>query len=96
MWSRLGDESPGPSGTYWRAGSGVVNHFWNTFDQVLLRPELLSCYHSDRLIVPDRMGERLIIGKSGEEPSLSDHLPVLIGLNIESEKDHGRELLGDS
>jgi endonuclease/exonuclease/phosphatase family metal-dependent hydrolase len=36
MWNRLGDESPGPSGTYWRAGSGVVNHFWNTFDQVLL------------------------------------------------------------
>jgi hypothetical protein len=41
MWSRLGDDSPGPPGTFWRAGSGLVNHFWNTFDQVLLRPGLL-------------------------------------------------------
>jgi hypothetical protein len=24
MWSRLGDESPGPSGTYWRAGTGLI------------------------------------------------------------------------
>jgi len=44
MWSRMGDDSVGPSGTYWRAGSDLVTHFWNTFDQVLLRPSLLPYY----------------------------------------------------
>jgi hypothetical protein len=57
-----------------------VNHFRNTFDQVLLRPEVLACYHKDRLIVPDRVGERRIMGPGGDTdvnltltvPSLND------------------------
>jgi hypothetical protein len=85
MWSRLGDDSAGPPGTYWQAGSGLVSHVWNTFDQVLLRPALLSCYDPARLLVPDRAGERLILhfGKCGT--GLSDHLPLVLGLSIEGE-----------
>ena len=86
MWSRLGDESAGPPGTYWYVGSGLVNHFWNTFDQVLLRPGLLSCYDPGRLVVPDRVGERPILASGrGSGSGLSDHLPVVIGLSIERE-----------
>lgn len=43
MWSRLGDASVGPVGTYYHSG-GHVSYFWNTFDQVLLRPNLLQYF----------------------------------------------------
>ena len=85
MWSRLGDESRGRPGTYWRSGSGVVSHFWHTFDQVLLRPGLLHCYDTERLVVPDRVGEHAILGLGRSGAGLSDHLPVVIGLDIEKE-----------
>jgi hypothetical protein len=41
------------------------------------------------------VGEQPIFAAAGETPGLSDHLPVVIGLQIESEMEHGRELLGD-
>jgi Endonuclease/Exonuclease/phosphatase family len=86
MWSRLGDDSIGPAGTYWRAGSGLVSNVWNTFDQVLLRPGLLPYYDPTHLIVPEQAGEQQILrfGKTSGV-GLSDHLPVVIGLTIEQE-----------
>ncbi len=38
MWSLLGDYSPGPPGTYFYPSSSPLTLFWNTYDQVLLRP----------------------------------------------------------
>lgn len=89
MWSRLGDDSTGPPGTYWHAGSGLVSHVWNTFDQVLLRPSLLPCYDPRRLLVPDRIGERPILHFGRGRTGLSDHLPVVVGLSIERELSSG-------
>jgi hypothetical protein len=88
MWSRLGDESPGPSGTYWRAGTSLINYYWNTFDQVLLRPALLPFYDPAGLIVPEEAGVRRILD-DGTRIGLSDHLPVAITLAIEKEMDSG-------
>ena len=85
MWSRLGDDSNGPPGTYWHAGSGLVSHFWNTFDQVLLRPDLLSCYDPAGLVVPTHAADQLILGLSSGAAGLSDHLPVVLALSIEKE-----------
>ena len=65
-------------------GSGLVNHFWNTFDQVRLRPSLLPCYEASRLIVPDKIGGRPILRMAGMD-GFSDHLPVIISLAIEKE-----------
>ncbi len=89
MWSRLGDDSTGPPGTYWHAGSGLVNHFWNTFDQVLLRPGLLACYDPARLVVPTQAGDRTILRQVGGVGDLSDHLPVVLALSIEKEMSRG-------
>jgi len=89
MWSRLGDASPGPPGTYWRAGSDLVNHFWNTFDQVLLRPALLPFYQPEQLRVPDHVDGQPILHVRGTAGDLSDHLPVVIELSIEMEMGRG-------
>jgi hypothetical protein len=89
MWSRMGDDSTGPPGTYWFAGSGVVNHFWNTFDQVLLRPALLSCFDRARLLVLDRIGDDAILNVGQGGKGLSDHLPLVLDLAIEKEPSDG-------
>jgi len=83
MWSRLGDDSKGPPGTYWHTGSGLVSHFWNTFDQVLLRPGLLACYDRDGLVVPTHVGDRSILHHGADGTGVSDHLPVVLALSIE-------------
>jgi hypothetical protein len=89
MWSRLGDDSEGPPGTYWHAGSGLVNHFWNTFDQVLLRPDVLSCYDPAGLVVPTHAADQVILLLGGGAAGLSDHLPVALALSIEKETGGG-------
>jgi hypothetical protein len=89
MWSRLGDESSGPPGTYWYAGSGLVNHFWNTFDQVLLRPALLPHFDPARLLVLDHIRDKTILSAGEGVIGLSDHLPLILDLAIEKELSDG-------
>ncbi|HZV07209.1 MAG TPA: endonuclease/exonuclease/phosphatase family protein [Gemmataceae bacterium] len=79
MWGCFGDRTPGPPGTYFYSGS---TPFWNIFDQVLLRPILM-----------DRLVELCIVDGDGQDPpltergrpnasELSDHLPLLVRLDI--------------
>jgi hypothetical protein len=84
MWSRMGDDSKGPPGTYYRQSSRQVNYFWNTFDQVLLRPELINRFNEDNLAVLTRAGSISLITDQGipDETIGSDHLPVLFGLDL--------------
>ena len=85
MWSRMGDSSKGPPGTYFKDMSSYINLYWNTFDQVLLRPDLLNFFTDDDLIVITEInGESLIINGRIDN-SLSDHLPILLKLNIEED-----------
>ncbi len=51
MWGRMGDTSPGPSGTYFYQRSAQRDYFWHTFDQVLIRPDLLPAFPIDKLEV---------------------------------------------
>lgn len=70
MWGRLGDLTVGPPGTHRYSKAVEVNHIWHTYDQVLLRPELLDYFCSDDLIVPEQSG--------------SDHFPIFINLRTET------------
>jgi len=87
MWGRMGDNSPGPPGTYFYSDSSHVCYFWNTFDQVLLRPAILQYFRDDSLEIPiTAAGEPLLseAGRPGERFT-SDHLPILFTINIERE-----------
>lgn len=85
MWSRLGDLSKGPPGTYYYNSSTHVNFFWNTFDQVLIRPDLLDLFSADRFQVLDVAGQQSLLSSNGlPDSSLnSDHLPLLFNIEIE-------------
>jgi hypothetical protein len=84
MWGRLGDSSPGPPGTYYRQSSKQVNYFWNAFDQVLLRPELIRRFDEERFKVVTTIGATSLLTEQGI-PDLvvsSDHLPLVFGLDL--------------
>lgn len=83
MWSLLGDASSGPPGTYYYWKSEEVAYFWNMFDQVLLRPEILPMFHNENLNIIEKIGDVSLFKKSGKPDAkeASDHFPVVFRLN---------------
>jgi len=88
MWGRMGDSSVGAPGTYYYPGSSYVSYFWNTFDQVLLRPKLLDFFLQDDLRVISKIGDNNLMTESGISSSYSDHLPIIVKLQIERMTQH--------
>jgi exonuclease III len=92
MWSRLGDNSPGPPGTYYYSNSGFVNYFWHTFDQVLLRPDLLDYFDDENLEIISHIGNiSLLSENTGISHNYSDHLPIYLKLNLERSINYGKQ-----
>ena len=79
MWSRLGDGTPGPPGTYYRAASGPLSNYWYTLDQVLIRPGLLANFKDENLVVLTQAGPIDLLSETGipNTAIASDHLPLL-------------------
>lgn len=84
MWSRLGDESVGPPGTYYHS-IGNISPYWHMLDQVLLRPSLLPFYKHQNLKILTEIGTTSLVGATGPDKKISDHLPVVMKLETEKE-----------
>jgi vacuolar-type H+-ATPase subunit F/Vma7 len=84
MWGRFGDSTQGPPGTYHYGPTGYNSHFWNIFDQILLRPSLLPFFNDDQLQIISQIGTVKLIDEDDiPDPSIaSDHLPVVFRLNV--------------
>lgn len=83
MWSRLGDDSTGCAGSYYYSSSNMIEYFWHTFDQVLLRPSLLPFFKPENLKVIHEINGQSLINKNGKiSNQFSDHLPLLLKLII--------------
>ena len=84
MWNRFGDNTGGPPGTYYYERSEHLCYFWNIFDQVLVRPDLLNLFPNQELsILSDIGGETLLSPKGLPDKAIgSDHLPVLFKLDL--------------
>ena len=84
MWSLFGDETPGPPGTYYFANGTHKVFFWNMFDQVLVRPDLLDRFDAREVrIIESANGSRLV-GPTGRPDArrASDHLPLFFSLRL--------------
>lgn len=84
MWNYLGDAHSGPPGTYFYDTGRQINTYWNIFDQVLVRPELLDAFSNENLRVlteVDSTSLALEYGKPDVNIS-SDHFPILLSLKI--------------
>lgn len=81
MWGKMGDTSPGPPGTYFYNRAGQKNYFWHTFDQVLIRPDLIPDFTIDKLEVVESINETTLLTPSGRpRRSISDHLPIVFSI----------------
>lgn len=84
MWSHFGGADGRPPGTYFfPPGLPPTNHFWNVFDQVLVRPDLMDSL--SRVEVVDEDGrEKLTTRRTGRprRDLLSDHLPLFFELEM--------------
>ena len=84
MWSLFGDGTPGPPGTYYFGRGDDVEFFWNMFDQVLVRPELLDCFDPREVRIIESAGNVRLLAPSGQPDKVgaSDHLPLFFSLTL--------------
>lgn len=82
MWGCFGDRSPGPPGSFFLTGSDPASHYWNIYDQVLLRPDLMQTL--THLEIMDSDGAEPLVNRS-QRPArsmCSDHLPLYFRLEL--------------
>jgi hypothetical protein len=84
MWGQLCDWPERPPGSYYYERAEHVTYFWNTFDQVLVRPQLMDRFRSDQLRILDRAGEMPLAMEDGRpgRGNGSDHFPLLFKLDL--------------
>lgn len=84
MWGLLGDATEGPSGTYYFERAEHDMFFWNMFDQVLIRPDLLSYFRNEDLKILTEDGSMSFLSRKGlpDDSVASDHLPLLFKLHL--------------
>lgn len=82
MWSHFGDRADA-AGTYYYESGEPLCYFWNIFDQVLLRPELLRGFRHEQVrIVTQIKGVSLLKDGCPDRDTASDHLPVVLQLEF--------------
>ena len=87
MWSRMGDLSPGPAGTYYRKQTSHLAHYWHTYDQVLVRAPIAACFDVGSFEVVTRIGKvDLLKNTVPNVEEGSDHLPVVVGFDLDKMK----------
>ncbi len=83
MWNLFGDRTLGPPGTYYYGKSAEPKlFFWNMFDQVLLRPELLPFFDDNDLEILTTDGKHSLSSKGLPSNDYSDHYPILFKLSF--------------
>lgn len=84
MWNHLGDARNPIAGTYYYDRNEHVNYFWNIFDQVLLRPDLMDRLKPGSVQIVTAVGAIDLTDPQGRPNKrvASDHLPLLFSLNL--------------
>lgn len=84
MWKLMGAEAPGPPGSYYYERAEHVQYFWHSFDQVLVRPSLIDSLPDDpaEWLTSEPAGSLVDSRGHPESHSYSDHLPVMLRLDL--------------
>lgn len=83
MWTCLGDTLFSIPGTYHYRKASPICYFWNTFDQVLLRPSLLPFWMPDALQILTQVGDITLLDQGRPDAhQFSDHLPILCRFDL--------------
>lgn len=84
-WNLLGDLDGRPPGTYYYPRSTPISLFWNTFDQAMIRPSILPYFPQNGLRLISSIGDTSLIRNGKVDKRISDHLPILIELNLDEQ-----------
>lgn len=70
------------SGTYFDRQTRRLQYFWHTFDQVLIRPDLVDDFDEDSLEILTKFGAKSLLKNDGtpNQETTSDHLPIVFAL----------------
>jgi hypothetical protein len=84
MWVLFGDGTRRPPGTYYYSSSEHCVYFWNLFDQVLLRPDLIHRFEMDALDILKSDGDKSFLTEDGlpDVAMASDHLPLFFRISL--------------
>lgn len=82
MWGFFGDRTPGPPGTYYLRASKPLNYYWNMYDQLLLRPDLMDLLEDLRVLDTDSHEPLVTAHGLPSKSEGSDHLPLLFRLDL--------------
>ena len=85
MWGCLGDNGKGGiPGTIYHNPSNSIQYFWNMFDQVLIRPDIIPYFDNDSLKIVTSGKSYNLLNANGRIDSerISDHLPIMFNLKI--------------
>ena len=84
MWSLFGDATPGPPGTYYYGRSEHKVFFWNIFDQVLIRPDILPLFSNEDMEIVTSDGDTSFLSSQGVPDAniASDHLPIFFRIGL--------------
>jgi len=79
MWGHFGDHRGNAGGSYYYDSGQHVNYYWNVFDQVLVRPELIPRFPVEELRIIASTPSRTLLSQQGRPDArvASDHLPLL-------------------
>lgn len=77
-WNLLGDRNASP-GTFFHGKPSSLSHYWNTLDQVIMRPGMASSLDKQSLRVISATGTLSLVNDDGR-PTSSDHLPIALSL----------------
>lgn len=82
MWNLFGDNRGAPPGTFYRDKGDIMSFFWNMYDQVLVRPDVVQRFVLDRLQILAQCGATALVNDGGR-PHVSDHLPIFFQLDLD-------------
>lgn len=80
-WNLLGDFNQ-PAGTFFHGSPGTQSHYWNTLDQVVLRPAVAEKLIKTSLRIITKAGGVELNCRKGR-PKISDHFPISFSMNLD-------------
>lgn len=87
MWKLYGRQYP--YGTYYYNTSKIINYYWNLFDQVLIRPDVIKAFVEESLEIVHNVSDIALLSASGipNKEEVSDHLPICFEIKEEKLND---------
>lgn len=83
MWNLMGNSSNLCKGTFYYS-SETKSYYWYTYDQVILRPDLIDKFDMNELKIIDIVNNRKLTTEKAipDKKRISDHLPIKFKMEV--------------